>query len=71
MPAAIISWCELPPCCCERIRDIDRIARWGGEEFILLLPETDEAAAGALAEKLRVAVSENYFEYEDKRLALP
>ena len=54
----------------ERIRDIDRIARWGGEEFILLLPETDEAAAGALAEKLRVAVSENYFEYEDKRLAI-
>lgn len=54
----------------ERIRDVDRVARWGGEEFILLLPETDEAAAGVLAEKLRVAVSENYFEYEDKRLAI-
>ena len=54
----------------ERIREVDCIARWGGEEFILLLPETDEAAAGVLAEKLRVAVSENYFEYEDKRLAI-
>jgi len=34
-------------------RQSDTAARYGGEEFILLLPETDEAGAMAMAEKLR------------------
>ena len=34
----------------------DVSARWGGEEFLLLLPETDLAQAIAFAERLRVAV---------------
>jgi len=34
------------------------LARWGGEEFILLLPETNLEAAMALAERLRVLISE-------------
>lgn len=38
------------------IRDHDVVARWGGEEFILLLPETDLDEATALAERLRQAV---------------
>lgn len=41
------------------IRDHDVIARWGGEEFILLLPETDLDEAVALAERLRVGVESN------------
>lgn len=39
-------------------REGDVLARWGGEEFILLLPETNLQAAMALAERLRVAISE-------------
>jgi diguanylate cyclase (GGDEF)-like protein/PAS domain S-box-containing protein len=35
------------------IRDIDLAARIGGEEFTLLLPETDAAAAHAVCERLR------------------
>ena len=34
-----------------RARDL--LARFGGEEFVLVLPETDEAAAGKLAERCR------------------
>jgi diguanylate cyclase (GGDEF)-like protein len=41
-----------------RTREIDVCARLGGEEFALLLPETDLAGAELLAENLRVAVSE-------------
>lgn len=41
-----------------RIRKIDTIARWGGEEFVLLLPETDASAAMSLAETLRKQLSQ-------------
>lgn len=37
-------------------RESDMVARVGGEEFILLLPETDLVGAEAVAEKLRFAV---------------
>ena len=36
-------------------RPYDKPARWGGEEFLILLPETDECEAGVLAERLRQA----------------
>jgi len=41
-----------------RIRKIDTMARWGGEEFVLLLPETDGNAAVILAETLRKQLSQ-------------
>ena len=37
-------------------RAADCAARYGGEEFVLLLPETGEAQALALAEKVRAAI---------------
>ena len=41
-----------------RIRGIDLATRLGGEEFAILLPETDALGAEALAENLRMAVAE-------------
>lgn len=41
----------------ERVRSTDLMARWGGEEFIILLPETGKEAAHALADSLRGAVA--------------
>nr|WP_320146610.1 diguanylate cyclase [uncultured Anaeromusa sp.] len=38
------------------LRRVDTIARWGGEEFIFLLPETDGTGAFKVAEKLRLLV---------------
>lgn len=38
-------------------RESDTVARWGGEEFIVVAPETDGAAAVKLAEKIRQAVA--------------
>ena len=37
----------------EAVRKQDTVARWGGEEFLLLLPESDKAGALVLADKLR------------------
>lgn len=39
-------------------REIDVVARWGGEEFVLLLPETDMNGTLVLAEKVRRAVAD-------------
>lgn len=40
-------------------REIDLVARLGGEEFVILLPETSLLNAAALAERLRMAAQEN------------
>ncbi len=40
----------------EGIREVDFVGRYGGEEFLMLLPETDDGGAFKLAEKLRRAV---------------
>lgn len=38
------------------VRDHDLVGRWGGEEFLLILPDTGPAEAAHVAEKLRRAV---------------
>lgn len=44
------------------LRDTDHHGRWGGEEFMVLLPETGLEAAGKVAEKLRQAIASHRFE---------
>lgn len=39
------------------VRKVDTVARVGGEEFMILLPRADVDEAGAVAEKLRLAVA--------------
>ena len=41
-----------------RVRRIDTAARYGGDEFVVVLPETDPTGAFVLAEKIRVGVGE-------------
>ena len=41
-----------------RVRETDSVCRWGGEEFTILLPQTEASNAANLAESLRKAVSE-------------
>lgn len=40
----------------KKLRSQDSVARWGGEEFLFLLPETDIAGAVVLADKLRKVI---------------
>jgi diguanylate cyclase (GGDEF)-like protein len=43
------------------VRDVDIIARVGGEEFVIILPKTDENGAFQLAERLRVSIAAQQF----------
>jgi diguanylate cyclase (GGDEF)-like protein len=40
------------------IRTIDRFGRYGGEEFLLILPDTDAADAAQMLDRLRVIIAE-------------
>jgi diguanylate cyclase (GGDEF)-like protein len=40
------------------VRRIDTAARYGGDEFVVLLPETDPTGAYVLAEKVRIGVTD-------------
>ena len=43
------------------IRGVDLACRYGGEEFVVLMPDTDEAIAGAVAERVRASVADREF----------
>ena len=51
-----------------QIRNEDVLARFGGEEFVLLLPETDLAGAVYTCEKIRLAIAEYPWEKTDEAL---
>ena len=52
------------------LRAQDGVARWGGEEFLFLLPDTDHRGAGVVAEKLRAAVESAALSFADQTLKI-
>ena len=52
------------------IRDTDLAARWGGEEFAFLLPETNLGGAQILAEKLRKRIGDNRFNFHGEEIQI-
>jgi diguanylate cyclase (GGDEF)-like protein len=47
---------------------IDWVARLGGEEFVILLPDTPLEAAGRVAERLRLAVAATTFPFDGREI---
>lgn len=52
------------------LRHHDELSRWGGEEFLALLPETNARVAADVAEKLRAAVEDIRFEQGGRLIPL-
>ncbi|CZF78041.1 GGDEF domain-containing protein [Grimontia marina] len=52
------------------LRDTDFIARFGGEEFVVLLPDADEDTRKALLNNVRETVSKLPFKFKDTRLTI-
>lgn len=56
--------------CCNALRNIDIFSRWGGEEFVALLPETGAEGAAVIAERLRQIVSREKIENRNQKYDL-
>ena len=54
----------------QNVRKIDVLGRYGGEEFVILLPNTDACTASHIAERIRKAVAKQCFVIEPYQLEL-
>jgi diguanylate cyclase len=56
--------------CASKIRKSDYFCRYGGEEFALILPETDLSAAITVAETLRESIEKCSFQYGNENVSI-
>ncbi|MGO9374624.1 MAG: diguanylate cyclase [Syntrophobacteraceae bacterium] len=52
------------------LRETDFLARWGGDEFVIIFPGTDLESAGAVAERLRKLIQNTRFVYHKQEISL-
>lgn len=52
------------------MRDNDVLARWGGEEFLVLLGDTGVELAGEQAERLRASIEAQNFEIQQQQVSI-
>jgi diguanylate cyclase (GGDEF)-like protein/PAS domain S-box-containing protein len=55
----LVEFCQRAQRC---LRSSDRLGRWGGEEFLILVPQGTASGAAVLAEKVRRAIADEPFD---------
>jgi diguanylate cyclase len=58
--------CEVASFMRNQLRQGDALARWGGEEFLIMLPNTDIKGARTIAEKIRKEIAGKRFHLADQ-----
>lgn len=53
-----------------RVRNEDFVARYGGEEFIIIMPDTDKLSAHTAIEKVRLAIADCPFNFNQQRIPI-
>lgn len=61
---------EVAKTCKKKVRSTDLLARFGGEEFCFLFPETDLQGASLITERIRIKISELKFNSEKNRFTI-
>jgi diguanylate cyclase (GGDEF)-like protein len=56
--------------CLNSVREVDLVGRYGGEELIIIMPETDLTEALPIAERLRASVCENPVQLAGQELCI-
>lgn len=59
---------KVSECLTETVRKSDKVARWGGEEFLVALPETSTSGTEDVAEKIRKNIEGTELIYKDQKL---
>ena len=54
----------------DSLRATDYVGRWGGEEFLILLPETTAAGGFELGERVRQKIAEKVIEYQGRPIRI-
>ncbi len=54
----------------KRLREVDFFCRYGGEEFVALMPETDSSTALGVLEKIREAIAKASFNYKEQPMSI-
>ncbi|MGH4121869.1 MAG: GGDEF domain-containing protein [Clostridium sp.] len=52
------------------VREHDSVCRWGGEEFLILLPETKIEGANMLADRIRKIIGSQPMEYDGTKVSI-
>ena len=67
-PAGDAALKAIAEACDKSVRDIDTVGRFGGEEFIILLPHTKADEAAIVAERIRSTILESEVYWQEQRL---
>jgi len=59
---------ELAKIFTDNIRDQDLVARWGGEEFLFILPQTTPKNANVVAEKIQTILQNHIITYKGSKI---
>ena len=54
----------------EMVRKQDCVGRWGGEEFLMLFPETDLEGGRIIAEKIRAEIADRTYGFQEQSLKI-
>jgi diguanylate cyclase (GGDEF)-like protein len=52
----------------DMLRDYDSIGRYGGEEFLIILPETTDEQAFAICDRIRLTAQDHIYKYRGREL---
>ena len=61
---------QFAACCKSSVREVDLVGRYGGEELIIFLPETDGQTSMQVAERLRLSIASTPIKVFDKEISL-